>query len=218
MGDDPDLVAANRAALDEHFGPVSWMRQVHGDVLAAADPDSEPEADGLIIAPGQAGAVMVADCAPVLMAGGAGEARLGAAVHAGRPGMMAGIAAKAARHLMECGLEPASITCVIGPTICGRCYEVPEQMAEEAEARYPGSGCVTRWGTPGIDIRAGLVAQLAPLGITIRHVDACTMEDDRFFSHRGSGGRTGRCAGVIAIPRHSEKVRAPSMASAIPSR
>ncbi|MDO5723498.1 MAG: polyphenol oxidase family protein [Flaviflexus sp.] len=218
VGDDPRAVAANRAALEPVFGRISWLTQAHGDEIVLADPSREPEADGLIIAPGQAGAVMVADCAPVLMAGGEGGNRLGAAVHAGRPGMMRGIAAKAARLLIAAGIDPATITCVIGPTVCGQCYEVPEDMAAEADRRYPGCRVLTRWGTPGIDIRAGIVAQLAPLGVTITQVDACTMEDDRFFSHRGSGGRTGRCAGVLAIPRHSEKVRARSNASAIPSR
>lgn len=192
------------------------MEQVHGTDVADADPHREPRADALIVGPGQVGAVMVADCAPVLIAGTTGEVTMGAAVHAGRPGLLGNIASAAVAELVRRGLAPADLTAVIGPTICGACYEVPEELAAKAEEICPPARCITRWGTPGIDIRSGLVHQLTSLGVRVRHVRACTAEDDRFFSHRGSGGRTGRCAGVIAIPRHSDEVRAPNNTSAIP--
>ena len=50
---------------------------------------------------------------------------------------------------------------MVGPSICGACYEVPAQMRDEIAAVAPASWCVTRQGTPGLDLRAGLHAQLA---------------------------------------------------------
>ena len=55
----------------------------------------------------------------------------------------------------------------------------------------------TAKGTPGLDIRAGIVRQLMSVGVT--HIDADprdTITDDAFFSHRREG-TTGRQAGVI---------------------
>ena len=57
----------------------------------------------------------------------------------------------------------ASADCevLLGPAVCGACYEVPAAMRDEVEAALPGSAARTRRGTPGLDLRAGLRAQLA---------------------------------------------------------
>jgi len=86
---------------------------------------------------------------------------------------------------------------IIGPSICGLCYEVPAAMRDEVAAAVPGSACVTRKGTPGIDLRAGLHAQLAALGIgDISDDPRCTAESSELFSYRRDG-LTGRFAGLI---------------------
>ena len=38
------------------------------------------------------------------------------------------------------GAAPGDITVVLGPAICGRCYEVPSSMRDEVEAALPGLG------------------------------------------------------------------------------
>ncbi len=86
---------------------------------------------------------------------------------------------------------------VIGPMICGACYEVPAELRDAVEHAAPGSGCVTRSGNPGIDIRAGLEAQLAGAGVRSVTGDArCTAQSPDLYSYRRDG-TTGRFAGVI---------------------
>lgn len=86
---------------------------------------------------------------------------------------------------------------IIGPSICGQCYEVPAGMRDEVAAVVPGSACVTRKGTPGLDLRAGLRGQLAALGVGRLSDDPrCTAETAELFSYRRDG-QTGRFAGLI---------------------
>ncbi|MHB1431143.1 MAG: polyphenol oxidase family protein, partial [Streptosporangiaceae bacterium] len=119
------------------------------------------------------------------------------AAHAGRPGMAAGVVPALVASMRAAGAEPARLHALIGPAICGRCYEVPEQMRSQVAALVPGSACVTSHGTAGIDLRAGLHGQLAALGVTAVRDDArCTAESPELFSYRRDG-RTGRFAGLI---------------------
>ena len=66
---------------------------------------------------------------------------------------------------------------------------------------HPACAALTRWGTPGLDIAAGVVAQLRRAGV--RRIDRpgwCTYEDRRFYSHRRDG-TTGRIVGAaLAAP------------------
>ena len=70
------------------------------------------------------------------------------------------------------------IEVLLGPAVCGECYEVPAAMRAEVDARLPGSASRTRRGTPGLDLRAGLYRQLASSGVARIGVDPrCTFED-----------------------------------------
>lgn len=201
IGDDPAAVEANRARLARELGVehVVWMRQVHSDHVAViTEPADEPvpDTDALVTTtPGIALAALVADCVPVLFADH--DAGVGAAAHAGRRGAQAGIAARTLDAMLALGARPQSIDILLGPAICGACYEVPADMQAEVERALPGSACRTRQGTPGLDLRAGLARQLARAGVS--HIVAdprCTAEDPSLFSYRRDG-RTGRQAGVV---------------------
>ena len=65
----------------------------------------------------------------------------------------------------------------------------------------PGTRSTTSWGTPAVDVGAGVVAQLEALGVTVHDVGAhaCTIEDDRFWSHRRQGGAAGRMGAVVVL-------------------
>ncbi|MGH8353461.1 MAG: polyphenol oxidase family protein, partial [Pseudomonas sp.] len=66
--DDPAAVAENRRRLTAALAcRPAWLRQVHGIVVADADPARVAEADASWTAtPGVACAIMTADCLPVL--------------------------------------------------------------------------------------------------------------------------------------------------------
>ena len=163
VGDDPEAVGRNRMALEKDVGPLLWMNQVHGNHIA--DGVNGTEADGLLLHPGQGGAVMVADCIPLLLYGEQAGQRLGAVVHAGRPGMCSGIAMRAVQAFEQAGIMSSHIHAVIGPHICGACYEVLQALAESVGSSVPHALCRTRWGSYGLDIGAGVAAQLAGPGV-----------------------------------------------------
>lgn len=209
VGDDPDVVSAHRRCLEEELGVaplgVVYMNQVHGNDVAVVDgpwPTGVPaDVDGLVTTrPGLGLAVLVADCVPVLLADPVAGV-IGVA-HAGRKGMMAGVAGRTLFAMRELGA--VAVTAVIGPSICGRCYEVPEQMRDEAARVRPESAAVTRAGTPGIDVAAGVRAELEEQGVQVQQVSDCTLENENLYSYRRHH-RTGRFVGVVVMepPAHA---------------
>ena len=206
VGDDTADVAANRARLAEVLGLPEerfvWMEQLHTNTVTLVDgPSAAPvEATDALVTRQKdlVLCVLVADCTPVLLSDHTADV-IGAA-HAGRMGARNGIVKNTVEAMVELGAEPSRIQVLLGPAAAGESYEVPEGMALDVEKHLPGSRTRTKKGTPGIDVRAGLVRQLLSLGVT--HIDADprdTITDKDFFSHRREGV-TGRQAGVIWMP------------------
>lgn len=211
--DDPGAVARNRAAAVDAVSALAgvesarvtpvFMNQVHGaTVRVIDDPDQVRPADAAAEAPpcdavvttlpGIALFSLVADCTPVLFTDpGAGVI---AAAHAGRPGMLAGVVPATTAAMRELGAE--QIEAVVGPSVCPRCYEVPEEMRTRAAEVEPVSASVTWTGTPAIDVAAGVVAQLQREGVDVTWVPGCTRESADLYSYRRDGP-TGRFAGVV---------------------
>ncbi|MFJ8488185.1 peptidoglycan editing factor PgeF [Streptomyces sp. NPDC094038] len=204
VGDDPGVVRTNREIAAKSLGLdpglVVWMNQVHGNDVAVVDEPwgdrPVPEVDAVVTARrGLALAVLTADCTPVLLADPA--AGIVAAAHAGRPGMIAGVVPAAVRAMTELGADPGRIVARTGPAVCGRCYEVPEAMRAEVAAAEPTAHAETSWGTPAVDVSAGVHAQLARAGVLDRaQSPVCTLESGDHFSYRRDR-TTGRLAGYV---------------------
>jgi copper oxidase (laccase) domain-containing protein len=95
-------------------------------------------------------------------------------------------------------LGAREVTAWLGPHVCGRCYEVPEEMRAEVAAVEPVARATTSWGTPSLDLGAGVAAQLERAGVVVRtEAVRCTLESPDLYSHRRDGVRAGRFAGVI---------------------
>ena len=188
--------AALRAVADETGARPVLMHQVHGAEASYVDIMGEsPTCDAIYTSrPGVALLARAADCVPVLLA----DPATGwiAAVHSGRPGLAAGVVPSAVAALREQGAEPG--VAWIGPHVCGSCYEVPADLQEDVAASVPESRSTTSWGTPALDLGAGVRAQLAAAGVPdVREVGACTREDPTWPSHRRDGAAATRFAGVI---------------------
>ncbi len=204
VGDDADAVRTNRElaakSLDIDPADVVWMNQVHGNDVAVVDgPWGDrpvPQVDAIVtVQRGLALAVLTADCTPVLLADPV--AGVVAAAHAGRPGMIAGVVPAALRAMTDLGAEPSRIVARTGPTVCGRCYEVPEAMRAEVAAVEPTAYAETSWGTPAVDVSAGVHAQLDRLGVRDREQSpVCTLESGDHFSYRRDR-TTGRLASYV---------------------
>lgn len=190
-----------RRAFEPRFPTVVLAHQVHGTavrwhegltagwlVLDGVDGHATCE-------PGILLTVTVADCIPVYLA--LPEHGCVALLHAGWRGLADGIldqgvealtrATKAARReiVMHCGIG-----------ICGNCYEVGSDVAEKLGSR-PGEA-----GPTYVDLRAILTTRAKILGIREVTVSSfCTAHhNDRFFSHRASGGRDGRMVAYLGKP------------------
>jgi len=193
--DFPEMLGRVEAACGVRFSRLS---QVHGDDVLVVDAPMElhqvPSADALVTTRRGLGLmVRVADCVPVLLA----DATTGVAgaVHAGRPGMALGIVDRAVASMRDQGAE--RIVAWLGPHVCGRCYEVPPAMREEVSAVVPAAWAETSWGTPALDIGAGVTEQLRALGVEVVDVGGCTREDPALHSYRRDGAAAGRLAGLV---------------------
>jgi len=206
VGDDPAAVAANRARLAAAIGladdHVVWMNQVHGVHVEFVDGPRDTAfdaTDALVTATaGLALAVVTADCVPVLLA----DARAGVvgAAHAGRVGAADGVLLRTLEAMVTAGARVADVSVLLGPSVSGPNYEVPEEMAADVEERLPGSRTTTARGTPALDLRAGLARQLTEAGVGSVEIDPrCTVEDRTLFSHRRDAP-TGRLASLVWMP------------------
>ncbi|MGV1009622.1 MAG: peptidoglycan editing factor PgeF [Dermatophilaceae bacterium] len=200
VGDEPSAVETNRGRLADALGlepsRVVYMNQCHGDTVHVVDgpwTSAVPAGDAVVTAASElALTVLVADCVPVLLSdSGAGVV---AAVHAGRAGLLAGIVHRALDAMADLGAH--HVDAVVGPSVCGRCYEVPEPMRAQASDAVPLAATVSWTGSPALDIAAGVVGQLAERGVRPTWLPGCTRENAGLFSYRREAA-TGRFAGVI---------------------
>lgn len=203
---------------------IVQVHQVHGAAVhvvrrgAPAHPAAhDTKADAIVTDdPARLLAVRVADCCPILLAGGDGS--IVGAVHAGWRGVVCandvgptGSGTVAARGVLAPAVQAmrtlgaSSIVAAIGPCISIEHFEVgPEVLeqfrslfGEDAESR--GLFRSTPSGKGFISLQACLRVQLEALGVSrIDTIERCTVrEPEHFFSHRRDRGRTGRLVGVI---------------------
>ena len=173
VGDDPALVRENREILGSQVGLHQYMEQVHGNrtVIIEAVTEEPPTADALVTGiPGVALAVMVADCIPLLLTSKVAVA----AVHVGRKGLVNDVALNAISAMREIGAR--EISAIIGPSICGRCYEVSEEIFAEVTALHPAAAAKTLSGTPSLDLPAALEKVLLAEGISVSFETAALLK------------------------------------------
>ncbi|XLX41385.1 peptidoglycan editing factor PgeF [Ectopseudomonas mendocina] len=198
VDDDPAAVASNRQHLVDALGcRPAWLRQVHGIVVAEADPTVVIEADGnWTSTPGVACTAMTADCLPALFCDRAGT-RV-AAAHAGWRGLAGGVLEATVKAL---GVAPQELLVWLGPAIGPAAFEVGaevreafvRQHAEAVSAFVPSANA----GKFMADIYQLARIRLAAIGVTsVSGGGLCTYSDSRFYSYRRSA-RTGRFASLI---------------------
>ena len=191
VGDDSAIVVSNRKKI----GTAQFMNQVHGDHIEVVETitDQIPTCDGLITTtPNLSLAVMVADCIPLLLI----SKEVVGAIHVGRAGLVNHIAIKAIQKMRTLGA--IDLHAVLGPSICGSCYEVPFAMQQDVISDHPRAFATTRKGTPGLDLPKALIADLVTAGVSYEASTVCTYEDELYFSHRRQNP-TGRFAGVVSL-------------------
>jgi len=200
--DTPEAVAENRRRLTDHFAiQPAWLQQVHGIVVADADPSQVSQADASWTAtPGVACAVMTADCLPALFCDRAGT-RV-AAAHAGWRGLAAGVLEATLDSL---AVAPQDVLVWLGPAIGPQAFEVGPEVREAFVSSLPQA---ERAFVPSVNAGKYMadIYELARLRLAARGVNAvfgggfCTVTDPRFFSYRRAS-RTGRFASLVWLER-----------------
>jgi YfiH family protein len=179
--------------------PTPWtqLHQVHGSTVVVVREPGERrgvDADAAVTAAaGCALAVRIAECAPVALL--ADEAV--GMVHVGWRGLLGGVLERAVEQVRVLGAGP-SLRAVVGPCIRAGCYEFRGDERDALADRY-GSDVLaeTVWGTPALDVVAGVRAGLAAAGVfDVEIASGCTACDRTWFSHRARN-ESSRQAGFV---------------------
>ncbi len=212
-GDDPADVAANHEKLFEVFGRPYSSRfdvwQVHGTTIVFGDAPRPPEkkhppADGIFTDRPEVTLIMrFADCVPIVFHDPV--KKVVGIVHAGWQGTMLRIGAEAVSAIWQrYGSLASDLRAGLGPSICGKCYQVGEEVRQQflkawgAEAdpffeKTETGLYLDLWGANEFVLRQAGVEQIENSGM-------CTAEKlDEWYSYRKEKGITGRFAVVIAL-------------------
>ena len=175
---------------------LTTIGSVHGAGVARVDEpvDSVDDVDALITdRPGVALFATFADCFPIVLWDA--TERVAGLVHAGWRGTQAGVAT-AALGFMRREFGARHIVAGLGPGICGRCYEVGDDVASQFDARFVNPGTGGKWL---LDLAAANTAQLEAGGvIAVYDIGICTKEHYLLPSHRrhADGTRFGAIVGL----------------------
>jgi len=202
-GDDPAVVAANRASLvdllDLPAAPL-WLHQVHGINVLDADHfragDVEANADAAVARTARTVlAVLTADCLPVFFCSADGDEV--AIAHAGWRGLANGVL-EATLSVMQ--TRPSGILCWIGPSIGAMSYEVGPEVRDAFVERDNATAIAFSQTRPGhwlCDLPALARHRLRAAGIErISGGEFDTRSDPRFYSFRRDP-HCGRFASLI---------------------
>lgn len=215
MGSDdaPQDIAQNRAIAAASIGAdvqkMASLYQIHSaDVVTISDAEmisyhtqadnpkadnpkaGRPKADGLVTAlPNIALSILTADCTPLLFYD-EGSGVIGAC-HAGWRGAASGVIENTVSSMCALGALPATITCLIGPTIAKASYQVGADMRDEVIALAPHAtpffeADIASAGHYLFDLPAFAAACAGRADVqNIYDLARDTYsESDRFFSHR----------------------------------
>lgn len=206
VGDDPERVKKNHKIIQRHFtmpNEIFYMDQIHSkQVCEVGSSEKIPQGDALISKESQKILmVMVADCIPILFF----DKKRGviAAIHAGRKGVFLNIVAETLNRMQDhFGSQAEDIHVAIGPHIKGCCYEVGQEIVQEAENLGLQGSIELKKDHYYLDLYPILMQQLLQAGVkeeSIESIDHCTAcHTDDYFSYRKEGA-TGRFCGVIML-------------------
>ncbi|MFD2656276.1 peptidoglycan editing factor PgeF [Gracilibacillus thailandensis] len=213
--DNPSDVLQNRQRVAEmiSFSLDKWVMadQIHGNHVqfiqskdsgsgAFSREDAIPETDGLITTEKNVlCTALFADCVPLFFA----DRKQGtvAISHAGWKGTVSNIAKKTIDHFKQLSSDVKDIEVVIGPSICGSCYQVNDHVIQHIDAKYVDSyqGADDQYQLDLKDLNYRL---LVDAGVSPDHIHIskyCTSHHSSFFSHRRDQHPTGRMMGFIAF-------------------
>lgn len=204
--DAPENVEENRRRFGAAAGfrpeQLAWSYQIHGvEVRRVEAAGGFSGYDALVTQrPGVVLAVSVADCAPVLVYDMRQKAV--AAIHAGWRGAVAGIVPKTLQAMAEWfGTRSGDCLAYVGTCIDECSFEVGPEVAAQFDNAFVRFDA-TR-GRHFVDLKGAITQQLRDCGLLDEQIEvspySTVLHHDDYFSHRLSGGRTGRMMAIIGL-------------------
>jgi polyphenol oxidase len=178
--------------------PVTWLKQVHGDILLELPQPGRPEADATFTyQKNTVCVVQTADCLPVVFARKDGTAV--GVVHAGRRGIEIELLEKMVHQLGN----PTELLVWIGPGIAAESYPVSADMRHHFLKNNPDWSFVFKEGAPGqfhMDLQQIARLQLLRSGILPENLSGAewnTYTNPLLHSARRDGEHSGRMATLV---------------------
>lgn len=170
-------------------------------------PRDYQDVDGLITdTPGLLLAAFFADCVPLYMVDP--RHRAIGLFHSGWRGTAERMGEKGVRAMADAfGSRPKDLICAIGPSICGDCYQIGEDVAEIFAERFPECrGQILRRDERGdiyLDLWQANLRILLDAGVPEQQIavtNLCTCcNPEELFSHRASGGKRGNLGAFLML-------------------
>ena len=189
--------------VNQVHGDAIFVIKSHGSYFSSRD---ELNYDAIVTTrTNLAICIKTADCAPVFIVDKV--KKVIAVVHAGWKGTVLEISAKVIRLMQnQYGSLPENILAVIGPSIGKCCYEV-DQAAADAFRQHKNHELFLQQGKKKdkwlLDLAEANRRQILEAGVDENNIEVSsyctTCNQDMFFSHRGSGGITGRQINFMMI-------------------
>lgn len=186
-GDEARKALAQKEGFD--ITKLTCAEQVHGvDVVVvgpslvgcgALDLESRvPKCDALVTnLKGVCLMMLTADCVPVLLYDKQRE--VAAAIHAGWKGTAGRIVCKSIEKMIEAfGCYAKDIEAYIGPSICGECFEVGDEVIDAIGKRFVTG--MSKNGKALLDLKSANAIQMAEMGVDplkIKISKECTYHD-----------------------------------------
>lgn len=207
-GDTPEHIAQCRRELADYVGVemrhLIIPRQTHSINVAVIGNEMPclESVDAMVSRRRDVALVVnTADCLPIVF-NDSDKGIVGIA-HGGWRGLYGGIVEATVAAMERLGAVRGSLRVAIGPSICGDCYEVDEEFAERFEKRFGAAVVRRRCGEkPHVDLREAAMVALSEAGVGRDRVVVsrlCSRCDDRLFSARRQGVKSGRIATVVKL-------------------
>jgi len=198
VGDDSTSVSKNLEIVKEMVSVknISVMNAEHGNIVnVVTQPGIAPAGDGLVTSrTGLALVALAADCVPFGLVDPVN--RVIAVGHAGWRGVLANVMQSLLHEFVTSGAQLNHTQAIIGPAICGKCYEVPIERVELFREVRPEAISSPR----NLDLTRGVVSVLAEQVTQVHELTGCTLENSELFSFRRAAGEpTGRGGLVLAM-------------------
>lgn len=169
--------------------PVFMVRQIHGaHIVVAEESSAYCPGDGIITRRGIGIGVATADCCPLVIL--TPDPLCYGVFHVGWRGLQKGMVENAIAAFLHMGLLSESLTAILGPAICGTCYEVGQEFESWARGFLHKSA---RADKHLLDIPGFVRHKLDNSHLAVVTMPpACTYESAGLPSYRREGDRCGR--------------------------